>query len=220
MPLYLNTTDANVRTVKDFTRRDRIALPGARSSIQAIILQMAAVQAFGADGANRLDGLTVSMSHPDGYSALINGTAGITGHFTSAPYMYEELEHPNVHRVLNSYDVLGGPHTFNVVWATQRFANANPKVMTAFTDALKEAMAFITAHPKQAAQIWLNDEHSPLSLAAAEKMIQDPENEWTLVPKKIGAFAAFMAKEGLIRHVPASWSDVFFPAGVAGLAGN
>ncbi|MDQ2804532.1 MAG: ABC transporter substrate-binding protein [Pseudomonadota bacterium] len=220
MPLYLNTTDANVHIVKDFTAKDRIALPGARVSIQAIILQMAAVQAFGPDGANKLDGLTVSMSHPDGYAALINGTAGITAHFTSAPYMYEELAHPNVHRVLSSYDVLGGPHTFNVVWATQRFATANPKVMTAFTDALTEAMAFITQHPKEAAQIWIADEKSSLSLADAEKMIRDPENEWTLTPRKIGVFGAFMAKEGLLKQAPAAWTDVFFPASAAGLQGD
>src|SRR5262245_27529231 len=42
MPLYLNTINPNVKTIKDFTEKDRIALPAVRVSIQAITLQMAA----------------------------------------------------------------------------------------------------------------------------------------------------------------------------------
>src|SRR5690242_17287061 len=48
MPLYLNTINPNVKTIKDFTDKDRIALPAVRVSIQAVILQMAAEKAFGA----------------------------------------------------------------------------------------------------------------------------------------------------------------------------
>ncbi len=47
MPLYLNTINPNVKTIKDFTEKDRIALPAVRVSIQAVILQMAAEKAFG-----------------------------------------------------------------------------------------------------------------------------------------------------------------------------
>jgi len=47
MPLYLNTVDPNVKTIKDFTEKDRIALPAVRVSVQAVILQMAAEKASG-----------------------------------------------------------------------------------------------------------------------------------------------------------------------------
>jgi len=56
MPLYLNTVNPNVRTIRDFTDRDRIGLPAVRVSIQAVTLQMACEAAFGPGQHGRLDG--------------------------------------------------------------------------------------------------------------------------------------------------------------------
>lgn len=211
MPLYLNTTNPAVHSLKNFTRKDRIALPAVKVSMQAIVLDMAAAKEFGQSNYNKVDSLTVSMSHPDGLSALLNGTAGITAHFTSAPYMYQELQNPKVHRVLDSYDVVGGPHTFICLWATKRFVSANPKVVTAFQKALNDAETFIHKHPAQAAKIYLaTQKKSKLSEAAVEKMIRDPENKWTIEPQNVLKFAKFMKKIGLIKHAPASISDLFF----------
>ena len=47
MPLYLNTRNPEVNSIKDFTEKDKIALPAVKVSIQAIMLQMAAEKAFG-----------------------------------------------------------------------------------------------------------------------------------------------------------------------------
>lgn len=211
MPLYLNTTDPAVHSLKDFTQKDRIALPAVKVSIQAIILDMAAAKEFGQKNYNKLDDLTVSMSHPDGLSALLNRTAGITAHFTSAPYMYEELQNPKVHRVLDSYKVLGGPHTFNCLWSTKSFVTANPKVVTAFQMALNDAETFIRKHPAQTAKIYLGTQKkSTLSQAAVEKMIRDPENKWAIEPQKVLKFASFMKKIGLIKRAPSSINDLFF----------
>src|SRR5262249_54118696 len=44
LPLYLNTINPKVKTLRDFTSADRIALPAVRVSIQALVLQMAASQ--------------------------------------------------------------------------------------------------------------------------------------------------------------------------------
>src|SRR5262249_23110646 len=121
MPLYLNTINPNVKSLKDFSDKDRIALPAVKVSIQAITLQMAAEQAFGAGQHGKLDHLTVSLSHPDGMASMMSGKSEITAHFTSAPFMYQELDDKRVRKVVDSYDVLGGPHTFNAVWATAKF---------------------------------------------------------------------------------------------------
>lgn len=51
------------RHLADFTQRDSIALPAVRVSFQAVVLQIAAEQAFGAGQHARLDPLTVSLSH-------------------------------------------------------------------------------------------------------------------------------------------------------------
>src|SRR3569623_177761 len=81
MPLYLNTITPNVKTIKDFTEKDRIALPAVRVSIQAVVLQMAAEKEFGAGQEHKLDSLTVSLSHPDGLAQMMSGKSEITGHF-------------------------------------------------------------------------------------------------------------------------------------------
>ena len=80
MPLFLVTRNPNVKTVKDFTDKDKIALPAVKVSIQAVTLQMAAEKAFGEGQQNKLDHLTVSMAHPDAETALLSGRSEITAH--------------------------------------------------------------------------------------------------------------------------------------------
>ena len=128
MPLYLNTINPAVQTIQDFTDNDRIGLPAVRVSIQAITLQMAAEQAFGPGQGGKLDPLTVSLGHPDAMAQMMSGRSEITAHFGSAPFMYQELEDKRVHKVLDSYQVLGGPHTFNVGWA-RRVLGRGPIVL-------------------------------------------------------------------------------------------
>jgi sulfonate transport system substrate-binding protein len=219
MPIWLTTINPDVKTIKDFTEKDRIALPAVKVSIQAVTLQMAAEQAFGPGQHGRLDTLTVSMSHPDGMAAMMSGRSEITGHFTSAPFQYQELADPRVRKVVDSYDVLGGPHTFNVVWAATRFRDENPKIVEAFVAALDEAVNFINANRKEAAEIWVRAENSRMPAAEAERIIRLPENEWTMTPKKVMAYADFMSRNGLIPARPESWKDLFFPE-VHGLPGS
>ncbi len=216
MPMWLMSNRADVQSIRDLGPADRIALPGVKVSIQAVVLQMAAEQAFGAGQQYRLDPLTVSMGHPDGETALLSGGSEVTAHFTSAPFMYEEAADPRIHRVLNSYDVLGGPHTFNVVWTTTRYADAHPAVLQAFRAALERAMAAIRNDPAAAASVWVRLEKARLSPEQAADMIRRPENEWTTAPKRMTAFARFMHATGAIKDLPDSWRDLFFADAAAG----
>lgn len=210
MPLYLNTINPNVKTIADFTDKDRIALPAVKVSIQAVTLQMAAEKAFGAGQHFKLEPLTVSLGHPDGMSQMMTGKSEISAHFTSAPFQYQELADKRVRKVLDSYEVLGGPHTFNAVWASSKYYNDNRKVVQAFVAALEESVAWIRKHPAEAAALWVKAENSKLPVAEAEKIIRAPENEWTLVPKKIMAYADYMARVGMIPSKPVKWQEVFF----------
>jgi NitT/TauT family transport system substrate-binding protein len=211
MPLYLNTTNANVKTIGDFSAKDKIGLPTVKVSIQAITLQMAAERLLGEGKANQLDSLTVSMGHPDAFAAMMSGKSEVDAHFGAAPYQYEELKDPRVHKVLDSYEVMGGPHCFNVIWTTTKYHDRNPLVIKAFLAALDEAMQSIIADPAGAAAVWIADEHSKMAQDEVERIIKLPENEWTMAPKKIMPYAEFMARTGLLAVKPASWKDVFFP---------
>lgn len=212
MPLYLNTINPEVKTIKDFTDKDRIALPAVRVSLQAVILQMAAEKMFGAGQEHKLDAWTVSLSHPDGLAQMMSFKSQVTAHFTSAPFMYTELADKRVHRVLNSYDVFGGPHTFNVVWASAKLYEGEPKIVEAFLTALKESMKLIHDDPAGMAALWVKADKSKLTPEAAEKIIRDPENKWTLTPEKTMVVADYMSRAKMIPVAPKSWKDMFIDA--------
>jgi NitT/TauT family transport system substrate-binding protein len=211
MPLYLNTRNPKVKSIKDFTEKDKIALPAAKVSIQAVTLQMAAEQAYGAGQQGKLDALTVSMSHPDAQAAILSNSSEITGHFSSPPFQYQQLEKPEIHTVLNSYDVLGGPATFNLVWTTSKFRNENPKVYAAFVKALDESMAMINRDKRWAAQTYLRLSRDKDSVDDILKMLNDPNVKYTTTPQNVGKYVDFMQKIGSIKAKPESWKDLFFP---------
>ncbi|MEP7274751.1 MAG: ABC transporter substrate-binding protein [Betaproteobacteria bacterium] len=219
MPLHLISRNPAVKTIRDFTDKDRIGLPAVKVSIQAVILQMAAEQAFGAGQQNRLDAFTVSLSHPDAMQALMAGQSEVNAHFGSPPFQYQELAKPENHVVLNSYDVLGGPATFNLVWTTAKFRNENPKLYEAFTKALDDAIAQINRDKRAAAQAYLRVSKGKDSVENIEKMLNDPAIVYTTTPQNVQKFAEFMAKVGAIKVKPESWKDLFFPNAHA-LAGS
>ncbi|HYT98308.1 MAG TPA: ABC transporter substrate-binding protein [Casimicrobiaceae bacterium] len=211
MPLHLVTRNPNVKTISDFRDSDRIALPAVKVSAQAVLLQMAAEQAFGAGQQNRLDALTVTMSHPDAMQALLSGQSEIDAHFGSPPFQYQEAARSGNHVVLNSYDVLGGPATFNVVWTTAKLRNENPKVYDAFVKALDEAIAEINRDKRAAAESYLRISKDKDSVDNILRMLNDPNIIYTTAPQNIMKFAEFMQKIGAIKVKPESWRDFFFP---------
>jgi len=211
MPLYLNTRNPAVKSIKDFTDKDRIALPAVKVSIQAITLQMAAEKAFGEGQQGRLDPLTVTMSHPDGQLALLSGQSEIDAHFSSPPFQYQQLRNPAIHTVLNSYDVLGGPATFNVVWTTSKFRNENPKLYDAFVKALDEATALINSDRPRAAEAYLRISRDKDSVQEIVAMLNDPQIVFTTTPQNIMKYVDFMFKTGSIKVKPDTWKDLFFP---------
>ena len=210
LPLYLVTINPNVKTIADLSGADKIAMPTVKTSIQAITLQMAAEKEFGKGQATRLDPLTVSLSHPDAQAAMLGGKAGITSHFGSSPFQEMELKDARARRVLDSYQVLGGPHTFSVVWATDKFVTENPKTVQAFYDALQESIKLINSDPKRAADLWIKGDRLKFSQEDAEAIIKNPENKWTTEPQKLLVFLNGMHAAGLINETSSNWKDLFF----------
>jgi NitT/TauT family transport system substrate-binding protein len=217
MANILTSNNPNVKTLADFTEKDRIALPSVKVGFQPIVLQMAADKAFGKY--DKLDELTVSMPHPDATAQILSGHSEITAHFTSPPFSQQQLASGKVHQVLNSYDVLGGPHTFNVVYATTKFVNDNPKTIQAFVRGLDRANEWIKANPKDAAALYIKAENSKLAPDFVESIIRDKDVNFTTVPEGAQKFADFEAKVGLIKQAPASWRDLFW-SGLGEKPGN
>jgi NitT/TauT family transport system substrate-binding protein len=211
MPLYLNVKNPNVKTLKDLSDKDKIALPAVKVSIQAITLQMAAAKAFGKEKFDALDKFTVSMKHPDGMAALLSEKGEITGHFTSPPFQYQELDNPNVRMLLNSYEVLGGPATFNVVWTTSKFRSENPKVYAAFVAAYKESMDLINKDKSAAADNYTKWASYKGSKDLLMKILNDPQVTFSMTPSNTAKYSDFMFETKAIKVKPSSWKEMFFP---------
>ena len=211
MPNLLVTRDPNVKTIKDFSDKDRIAMAGAGSSVQTIYLEMAAAKAFGQDHYNKLNKLMVKLPHPEGLAALLSGASEVTAQFTSPPFQYYALEKPGIHTVLNSYDVMGGPNTFLMVWGTNKFRTENPKTYKAVLAALKEATDSINADKRRAAEVYVQEGGGKESVDKILKMMQDPQVDYTLTPERVLPFAQFMHQVGILKNEPASWKELFFP---------
>lgn len=212
MPMLLVTRNPGVRDIRDLGSQDRIAVPGVKVSSQSATLQLAAAQAFGDAGWNRLDPLTVNMGHPTATQLMLQGGSEVTTHFASPPFQDLELRQPGIRTILNSYDVWGGPQTFGLVWTTTPFRDQNPKLYAAFFTALEQATEFINHHRHEAAKIYV--EMSNEAKATSDDIVRvlaNPQIRFTLTPQNTARFAAFKADKGLVSAKPDSWKDLFFP---------
>jgi NitT/TauT family transport system substrate-binding protein len=133
MPNYLLSNNPAVHSVKDLSSKDRIAVPAAGVGFQSRTLQIETARLFGNADYKRFDTITVSLPHPDASAALIGGKSEISAHFSSPPFQYQALEHAGIHKILSSYDVLGGPGTFNLLYTTQSFMMIIPKPIALFS---------------------------------------------------------------------------------------
>jgi NitT/TauT family transport system substrate-binding protein len=212
----LNTNDPNIRSVRDFTDKDRIAVSGVKLSVHAILLQMAAAKEFGASQWDQLDRLTVSLPHPEGLAALLAHQSGITAHLTSPPFQDLELRDKSIHRVFAASDILGDGGPTLLVWASAKVRNGNPKVAQAIVDAVKEAVALINRDFRRTAGIYVEIEKPNLSVEDVTAIISNPAHAYTTQPKNMLQFARFMHGVGTIKNLPGSWRDLFFPEGAGG----
>jgi len=210
MPNYLLTNNPNIKTLKDFSDKDRIAVPAAGVGFQSRTLQIETARQFGDDQFKKFDNISVSLPHPDATAALIAGGSEINSHFSSPPFQYQALQNPNVHKVLSSYDILGGPATFNVLYTTEKFHDENPKTYKAFYDALAEAENIIKADKPAAAQAYIRVEQSKLPLALVEQIVKDPEIDFTVVPQRTFIYAEKLQELGVLKNKAGSWKDYFF----------
>lgn len=210
MPNYLLSNNPAVNKISDLSEKDRIAVPAAGVGFQSRTLQIETAKLYGNSEYKRFDTITVSLPHPDASAALIAGGSEISAHFSSPPFQYQALEHANVHKILSSYDVLGGPATFNVLYTTQKFHDENPKTYRAFYDALAEASQIVKANKAAAAETYIRVEKSRLSPELVRKIVEDPEIDFTITPQRTYVYADQLHQLGILKNRADSWQDYFF----------
>jgi NitT/TauT family transport system substrate-binding protein len=216
--MTMTTRNPAMKSLRDVTEKDRIAVPGIKTSLGAVILQMAVAKEFGDKDYARLDHLTVGMPYPDAVAAMLSSKTEISAHVASAPFSYMELDSPGIHKVFNSVELFGHVTTI-MAFTTERFRSANPKLTASFVGALDEAVTFVAANKAEAAQIYVQAAHVKSPEAEILRIINDPDVRFTLAPEGIMIYANFMHRVGLLKVKPATWKDVFVSE-LRGLPGN
>jgi len=215
MPLFLNCARPDIQGLKDLKPTDRIAMP-AIGSIQHVVLQMQAEKELG--DPKKLNQQIVAMSHPDATAAILSKRE-ITCHLSSPPFQYEQLKDAGIRKVFDSYQAAGGPHTFNLVWASEKWVKANPRLTAAVVDALKEATAFINEKPAEAARLYATTEKTRSTPDEILAIMKQPGLRYQMAPTGLVKFATFMSKIGMIKKVPGAWTEYAFEH-LHGLPGN
>ena len=209
-PMSLVTIDPAVRSIEDLTDKDRIALPAPKVSINAMMLQMAAAKRYGYDRASKYDALGVGMPHPDATATLIAGNGQVKNYVGIFPYTEQVLKQAAGARViLTSYDVMG-EHNLAVLSCTEAWKSANPKTFRAVAMALDDALAYINADKRRAAELYVRTNKSNLSAEQVYEMISAPQVVFSSTPKGTMAFAEFMYRIGSLKHKPESWKQYFW----------
>jgi NitT/TauT family transport system substrate-binding protein len=218
-PIYLNTRNPNLKSLKDFTDKDKIALPSIKVSSQAIYLQMAAEKVFGPGKHTQLDSNTVALGHPDALAAVMNPQGEIQTHFATSPFHEVEMKN-GFKTILSSYEAIGGQSTILTFVTTEKFRTENPKVYEIVKAAFDEAMEFTNADLKRAVGIYIEvSKDKKSTVEELHALVSQPGFAFSKAPRTIGAFGDFMHRTGMIKNKPASWKDMFFPE-AHGLDGN
>jgi NitT/TauT family transport system substrate-binding protein len=212
IPMYLNTHAPHLKSLKDLTANDKIAVTAVKVSIPAIIMQMAAMKEFGKADFARYDPYTVSLTHPDGVTMLLAGKSEITAHFTSPPFHQRERKDPRIRTITTSNEIMGGPSTFTMLYAPAKFYDENPKAYAAVLKALQAAIAFINADRCAAAEVYLQSEEGRgWKMDDLMEVLNDPDIRFTTSPENLMTYANFMADVGSIKNRPKAWQEMFFP---------
>ncbi len=193
-PLGLVTWREELRSLSDFAGSDRIALPQP-GSIQHILLSMACERELGEAGA--LDGNLVTMNHPDGMQALL-AKGDISAHFTSPPYIMEELSREGMRLLLSGREAMGGEFTFIVGALTVEALQEMPELSELFVAVVREAAIWTEEHPEEASRI-LSDEYE-MDQAKLYDYLLDEELVYGPEIHGIEEFIDFMHRHGYLNE--------------------
>ena len=208
MTLY--TINPNVKSIADFTEKDRIAVPTVRISFNSMMLQMACEKLW--NDPHRLDHLTVGLGHPDAVIALSAGyeKATITAHIAVQPFTARGLKIPGAHVIADSREVFGGPLTQITLIASKQTKERNPTLFKAVANALNESIKVANADKKAAAVLWKNAQKASESVDDLVALLDDPGFEFTTQPHRIAYFAAFLNRIGTMKAKLGDWKELFW----------
>ena len=208
--MVLYTINPNIKTLADFTEKDRIAVPSVRISFNAMMLEMAAEKLW--NDPHRLDHLTVGLGHADAVAALAAGygSATVTSHIAVQPFTSRGLKLPGAHVVADSREVFGGPLTQVCLLASKQTRDKNPLLFKAVANALEQSIKVCNADKHAAAVLWKKAQNASESVDELFALLSDPGFEFTSQPHRIAYFAAFLKRIGAMKSGVGDWKELFW----------
>lgn len=208
MTIY--SINPDVKSVADFTDRDRIAVPTVKLSFNAMLLQMAAEKLW--HDPFRLDRLTVSLGHPDAIAAMAGGLerSAVTAHVSVQPFTDQGLRLRGAHVIGDSREIFGGALTQITMPALKRTKERNPDLFKVVGVALQEAITASSADKRASATLWKTAQKAPESVDDLVHLLDDPGFEFTAQPKRIIFFANFLERVGQLKVKPTDWKEIFW----------
>jgi NitT/TauT family transport system substrate-binding protein len=211
MPYQLLSRNPAIQTIRNFSPKDQIAVPAVKTSLPAVMLEMAAADEWGAAHFDRLDPLTVTLGSDAADTALHSGKGDIDTDFSRMPYADDERGDPAIHRVMDSFDI-AGPHSVALLVTTAQFRDANPALCAALVGAIGDADTFIKASRGAAAEIYDKAQNGDdISVEDLTDMLGDPDTAFNAAPAGTQRITAFLHQIGRLKHGADSWQQLFFP---------
>lgn len=199
-PLGLVVMKDKYLDLNNYTATDKIAVP-APGSIQDILLSMAAKKELG--NATAFANNVLTMAHPDAQNSLLN-TNDIVGHFSSPPYIFEEVA-AGGKLAVDGFKAFGGDFSFLVTVATKKFVEGKPAYAGAVYMALSEAIQLINSKDESAVKIIMKKEG--LTKAKTLDYLSKEGTNYTTTTYGMTGLAKFMKDSGYITKIPAKFSD-------------
>ncbi len=193
-PHKLMTNDPNIKTLKDIGEKDQIALVNI-GSIQHILLAMAAKEQLG--DAHALDNNIAAMAHPDGMTALLNGS--VKCQLTTSPFVFKEAKEEGISEVDAIESVWPEGNSFIVAVASTDLHDNNPALYEAVLAAFDDAIAFMNDDPEAAAEMLCADED--VDAATYLEWLNDPACSYSTNLTGVSTMAKFMTEEGFLEDV-------------------
>ena len=150
------------------------------------------------------------VTDPDAMAAVLNAQGDITVHAATSPYAEIEKK-AGLHAISDLYAVAGGPVTGLNFVSTEQFQKANPVTFDAVVAAFDEAISWVNADKRRAAQFYLDASKDKMSVDELTQIISSPDYIYGQTPLGVGAAMDVMYKAGAIKTKPQSWKDMYFP---------
>ena len=198
-PHKLMTNDPNIKSLKDIGESDQIALVNI-GSIQHILLAMACKEQLG--DAHALDNNIAAMAHPDGMTALLNGS--VKCQLTTSPFVFKEAKEEGISEVEAIESVWPAGNSFIVAVASTDLYENNPDLYNAVLAAFDDAIAFINDEPEAAAEMLCADED--VDAQTYLEWLSDPACSYSTELKGVSTMAKFMTEEGFLED--AQFDDI------------